>query len=238
MTRSNFDILISNSAPRVPDCGPARRQVRVLVRERTARAEWRQVRQRRLGLSLAAMLAFFAAFSGQVDQLGSDDLSFDLTRVDVGNGQYVDRIDSKSGEMLGAAVPGSSEGEIRELQIQRILDEGTVTALNGVSFEGATGVMWAIMIDRPINGKIVRDMRQPRDVNAPFAPVGREKLPFYAEYMDDFEQAIDDGQVPGRPFGTVVAEGVTFSVIAYTKDFPVWGPVTVYRGLPRVAPTP
>ncbi|MCB1181965.1 hypothetical protein KDM41_00890 [bacterium] len=233
MTTNAFDDLIRRAAPPVPDPGPSRRQLRTVLHARMWQVERRRQRRHRWGVATAAVLAFVMVYGVQPPQLGSDDLGFTVETSRAVTGNEVSRVVSPVRGKLGGAGDIRAAETLRELEIQRLIGEGVVTGLQGYAADGQAGVQWYLSVEREIDGRIIRDTEEPKEISIPFAPVPREiMVAFLRNHLDRFDTDLAAGRLPARDIGIVTADGIRFAVRAYTATFPDIGAFTSYVGTP------
>ena len=226
-----FDKLITEAAPAVPDAGRSRRVARALLHERMRGHQRRRLVRNRWGLSLAAGLAFWLVTGGQITQLGSDAFETESAQLSVGDNDTLRIMVSPVRGNVGNALPDMTTDEVRELQEVNILREGKIAGITAISF-GDQPAWWRIDYVNVIGGKKVTNSRAPATLSVESQAPTRDKFSFVLHERLEFESQIDSGALPAEAFGLVVADGVTFDVRMWSREYAEWGKVTIYRGSP------
>ncbi len=226
-----FDKLISNSAPVVPDSGASRRMARTLLHEKMRGQEQRRRRRDRRGMSLAACLVLLVVIGGQVVPLGSDGFDFELAPLVTGSGETISLVKNEIRGSVINAPPSYSEADIYELQQQNMLREGTVKEIEGFSFNGKTPY-WQVTYLSDINGKLSEGTRAPTNTDFPNGILERNSIPFMINERPSFMVLVEAGQIAAKPYGLITSDGVTFEVQQWSKQYAEWGLFTYYRGRP------
>ncbi len=226
-----FDKLISNSAPVVPDSGASRRMTRTLLHEKMRGQEQRQKKRNLRGMSLAASLVFLFVIGGQVAPLGSDGFDFELAPLVTENGETISLVKNENRGTVVGTISEFSEADGLELQQQIILREGTITEIEGYSFDGRTP-HWEVTYLNNINGNLSEGTRPPTNADFANAPHERDKIPFLINELHPFRDLVKAGQITAEPYGLITSDGVTFQVQQWSKQYADWGLFTYYRGLP------
>lgn len=229
----DFDKLIASAAPEVPDCGESRRTARALMNERV-RLETQRQRTRHLRrISVAAGLVFVVMMGGQLSELGSDGFDFKMGTLELSNGETVPQI-VNTFRGAGAGITSKmTEDELYEFQQQILLREGTIESITGLSFNDAPP-QWFINYLIINNGKVKVIEREPLGLSVENMPISRDKVRFLIDELDSFMELVASGQIAGKPYDKIAADGVTFEVRQWSKQYPQWGLFTYYRGEPVV----
>ena len=229
MTR-DFDKLISDAAPPVPDCGPARRTTRMLLhdrmRQQASRKQTRDVR----GMAWAAGLVFLVMLGGQVTELGSDGFDVSTQIIELENVGKVIRDEAPFGGPSGSFVEGTSREFIDEYYQSIAAGEGTPVKLEGWKISGKT--LWLMTYMRKIQGKLGPGGGSPRNLIGYESDASPEILTFMANGIEDFRDLVDQGQIARENFGIVRSNGLAFEVYSWTRSWPGFGEVSYYSGLP------
>ena len=227
----DFDKLISDAAPVVPDNGASRRMTRALLHEKMRHQERRSRKQDLRGMSLAASLVFLIVIGGQVTQLGSDGFEVELVPWDIGNGEIIPRMVSPIRGNVGVSVPGLSDEGNRQLQEMYMLRSGSLEELSGRAFDQDTPV-WNTVFVETIDGIEVRTAHDPINLSVTNGKPRRDKIQFMLNEYEGFLELVASWKIPAIPYGQISAEGMVFEVTSWTKTYPEWGTFTYYQGLP------
>jgi len=226
-----FDKLISNSAPVVPDSGASRRMARTLLHEKMrGQTQRRRTRDRR-GISFAACLVFLVVIGGQVVPLGSDGFDFELAPLVTGSGETISLVKN---EIRGTVVGTSSEfskADVIELQQQIMLREGTVKEIEGYAFDDKTPY-WMLTYLTSIGGNLKETTHPPLNADFLSAPLDRNMAMFQINELRTFRALIEAGEFEAKPYGYLTSDGVIFEVQQWSKQYAEWGLFTYFHGLP------
>lgn len=226
----DFDKLISDAAPQVPDCGPSRRLTRVMLKMRMRQeARRRQARDRR-GMSLAAGLVFMFVIGGQITELGGDgfDTISRLTEIDNG-GTFIETTAPFRNTRL--TVPeGTSSDKIYELQQAIAADDRKPIMLEGIKVHGKT--LWTMEYSTVIQGEICQIVSSPKDLIGFKTEVTPKTFEFVYNQITSFKDLVRQGKVPRKKFQAIRSNGLIFEVYSWTRSFPGFGDVTYYAGKP------
>ena len=117
------------------------------------------------------------------------------------------------------------------VQQQDILREGTITNIWGLSFDGNIP-QWRITYLTIYDGEPNPLDFDPFELSVENRPIGKDKIRFLIDELGPFETLIETGQIKARPYGRITADGVTFQVQQWSKQYADWGMFTYYRGRP------
>ncbi len=226
----NFDKLITDAAPLVPDCGTNRRVTRALLKERMRQdARRRQVRDRR-GMSLAVSLVFMFVIGGQVTELGSDGFDTISRVMELTNGEKFIKITAPF-RGTGLAVPEEfSPEKTYEIQQAIAADDIKPVRLEGINVFGKT--MWLMEYASVIQGEISLHTSVPKNLIGFNSEITPKTFEFVASHITPFKDLIKQGKVPRKKFQAIRSNGLIFEVYSWTRSFPGFGEVTYYAGKP------
>jgi hypothetical protein len=225
MTR-DFDTLIRDAAPAVPDPGEVRRLNRALLKQRMGRDVVRKARRRRVSV-LATGVALLFLGAGNVGELGSDHFDLGKGRVleNVGGTYYQTGVRGQGVFRLD----GQTEEEALEIAIQSYLEEGRFVGITGVFMENAYS--WYLKFEVKAGDDVVITGRSPEGLPL---QMSRELYEFTMAHWDDLLSRI--GKIPApnpRRIGMTI-EGQTYQFDYWRLVYPDFGPVEYYvTGSPR-----
>lgn len=218
-----FTDLIRNSRPVLPGDSTFRRLNRLVLREPTIPASQGRNR-RRTFVMVTACLALLVLFSGQVNQLGSDDFEYiagtakDSRGLDVR--VYEDTFDGSS------LMSNMSVEEVTEYQQAYAANDGTPSKLVGYEYGGRA--QWIVYRKFMIDGVL---QERPAE-NPPWLPQDTPRD--FGEFMKTHNQEMKTrmARIPPTELFTLEIFGVAFRVQAWKHTFPKYGEVIYSRGYP------
>ena len=227
MTRE-FDRLIATAAPEVPDCGPDRRAARAVLRSKWLRSEARRRAWDSFGVPVAAGLALLFLVAGTFGDLGSDstDITFigDVRGDETLPGSAYREVEVGFGRGRSRTSTGIQDPQIRELEIQKVLGEGTVEGLTGIEIGGM--IDWQLRYLHLVDG----------------TPVSRrfglneetENHPLFKSFMKKHLFEVLEVVRSDEPqiMSTREIAGYRFRVEGWKVEFPDYGTIVWYEGLP------
>lgn len=225
----DFDKLISNSAPVVPDSGASRRMAQTLLHEKMRGQERRRQRRNRRGMSLAATVVFLLVIGGQATQLGSD--GFDVVTRDLELDGLGGITISETGfrKDLTAFRPGTTQEVIDEVNQVYAAEEQVPFKLSGYQIEGKT--FWMMEYHSLIKGGVDIQTGVPKNIIGHTMQPSKKVMTFLAEYSDEFTEDMEKNLIPRREYGLIQSNGRIYHVYMWTKEYAEYGPVTYYEGL-------
>lgn len=227
MTR-DFDTLIREAAPAVPDPGDTRRLNRALLKQRVARGAARKARRRRVSvLAMGVALSFLAA--GDVTDLGSD--HFDLAPRQVLNDtsrKFFEEAGVTSYDMglRGQSVmryENQSEAEALGFAIQDLMDEGEFVQITGLFTE--TGYHWSAQFRMKQGEQSAIRGRDPHGVSS---KISKELCEFTLAHFDDLVERLGRIPAPNPRTIDIVLEDRTRQFFYWRLVYPDFGPIEYY----------
>ena len=218
-----FEKLIRDSAPEIPDPGEYRRLNRVALRERLHEME-KPKRSHSLVVATAC-LALMVLFSGQLSNLGSD--GWDLIQGEYPgvDGEPVKRFadPNNSFSLVGAENLREAQ-DIQQAFVARDAEPVRVTCL---AYAGLA--YWNVYGLAEIDGQIQESSMDLTGI------LPKENLPRMAEFYENHFSELMKLSKTQAPDSTarLVIFGVEFELESWTATFPEFGEVTFSRGVPR-----
>ncbi len=220
--KNNLDKWIRDARDDVPDSGEYRRLNRVMLKDRMGASRSRRHHRVLLG---SFSLVFLMMFSGQLNQLGSDD--FEMLREDWVNPRG-ETIPVMRNEFRGNTftVPKDfSPEDLDEMNRSIIAREGELVWVQGTSYGGKTN--WTTFVNRVINGKI-QGMGGSLD-DRPYVEPDN-----YFEFLDKYAREIvkKTKTTPPQRETVMTFDGVVCNVKIWIFQYPEYGEVIRYVGTP------
>ena len=221
--KANLDQLIKDARDDVPDSGEYRRLNRVMLKERMANAGPHRRHHRVLLVSLS--LVFLMMFSGQLNQLGSDD--FEMVREDWINprGKTIPVMKNEFRGNTFTVPEGFSPEDLDEMSRSIMADEGELVWVQGTSYGGKT--TWLKYVNRTINGK-TQGMGGSLEDRPHVEP--DNYLEFLVEHAREIVEMTKS--TPPRRETIMTFDGVACNVKIWVFQFPEYGEVIRYMATP------
>jgi hypothetical protein len=215
--------MIKDAKDDVPDSGEYRRLNRVMLKERMATVSPHRRHHRVLLVSLS--LIFLMMFSGQLNQLGSDD--FEMVRDDWVSplGKTIPVMKNEFRGSTFTVPEGFSPDDVDELNRSILAGGGDFLSVQGTSYGGKT--TWLKVVNRVINGKILKindDLNDRPDVEPDN----------YVEFLVKYNREIVEKtrSTPPQSETVMTFDGVVCNVKIWVFNFPEYGEVIRYMGTP------
>ena len=222
--KANLDKWIKDAKNDVPESGEYRRLNRAILKERMAKMAPRRRRRHRVLLGVLS-LVFLMFYSGQLNQLGSDD--FDLILEDWVSPLGKDVPVAKH-QFSGQSFTGLEDLSTEDLdEFYRTVSagEGEIVWVQGTSYGGNT--KWLKYVKRVVNGKIVNQGHALDD--RPFVEPDNY-LEFLKKYVYEIENKTRS--IPHQRETVMTFDGVICNVKIWVFHFPEYGEVIRYLGTP------
>ncbi len=222
--KANLDQMIKDARDDVPDSGEYRRLNRVMLKERMAATASPRHRHHRV-LLVTLSLVFLMMFSGQLNQLGSDD--FEMVREDWVNieGKTIPVMRNEFRGNTFSVPQGFTPEDLDEMNRSIMADEGELVWVQGTSYGGKT--TWLKYVNRVINGK-TQGMGGPLDDDHYDEP--DNYLEFLVEHAREIVKMT--GSTPPQRETVMTFDGVVCNVKIWVFHFPEYGEVIRYMGTP------
>lgn len=223
MMSDRFDELIRTSAAEMPDPGEYRRMNRVPLRAPVKRFS-RIPRPRHSFVMAATCLALMVLFSGQIAELGSDDLEMQrISGTDWRGQEQTLHRDEFTGMVFNSE---GSEEEVKDLQHAFLAQDGPPVRLIGMAYGGKED--WDVYQLSIIEG-IEREIPMDTPPELPTEVLPR-MFEFYPTYYRDIRMRAE--HLPHDRLRNMTVYGVEFEVKSWKKTYPGYGEVTFSIGLP------
>jgi hypothetical protein len=222
--KANLDKWIKDAKDDVPDSGEYRRLNRALLKGHMANMAPRRRRRHRVLLG-SLSLVFLMLFSGQLNQLGSDD--FDLIMEDWVSPLGKDVPVAKH-QFSGQSFTGLEDLSTEDLdEFYRAVSagEGEIVWVQGTSYGGKT--KWLKYVKQVVNGKIVNRGGVLDD--RPFVEPDNY-LEFLVKHVHEIEKKTRTE--PHQSETVMTFDGVVCNVKIWVFHFPEYGEVIRYVGTP------
>jgi hypothetical protein len=222
--KANLDKMIKDAKDEVPESGEYRRLNRAMLKERMANLAPRRRRRHRVLLG-ALSLVFLMLFSGQLNQLGSDD--FEMAREDWVSllGKTIPVMKNEFRGSTFTVPEGFSPDDLDELNRSILAGEGELLWVQGTSYGGKTN--WVKYVNRVINGKLQgsgADLVDRPDVEPD------NYVEFLKKYVREIVEMTDS--TPPQRETVMTFDGVVCNVEIWVFHFPEFGEVIRYIGTP------
>jgi len=221
--KANLDQLIKDARDDVPNSGEYRRLNRVMLKERMATAGPRRRHHRVLLVTLS--LVFLMMYSGQLNQLGSDD--FEMAREDWVNlrGKTIPVMRNEFRGNSFSVPKDFTPEDLDEMNRSILAGEGELVWVQGTSYGGKTN--WLKYVNRVINGKIQGTGGSLED--RPHVEPDNY-LEFLVEHAREIVEMTDS--TPPQRETVMTFDGVVCNVKIWVFHFPEYGEVIRYMGTP------
>lgn len=222
--RDNLDKWIKDAKEDTPDSGEYRRLNRVLVKERLLAQNPSRKRRHRV-LITAMVTLVMIMFSGKISQLGSNSFEF-IRKTEVNPlGDTLTVYQDAFGTGSITMRTDLTEAEVFAYNQSLAANEGVLIKATGLSYGGKTS--WFLHLRRILNGIEKINGRHSRDPAAEDLP---NEIEFLTTHMKDLVGK--SRTYPAHAETTVTIEGHVIRFDAWTYEYPGFGQVTRYVGLP------
>ena len=212
---NEFEKLIRNAAPEVPDPQESRRMNRAVL---FAWIDQGQIRRYRIGpLKLAAAsLALLMLFSGQVSELGSNAFEFQSETWERPDGKAV----LEQVAVFGTDVITTSSPEIaRGLMENHFSGQYRIVRIFGTEIQGEIG--WIVITNSEVNGETQTTGGAAEMPSARITDLHRKLMasPYYGQMIDITKTT------PPHSIAARVIDGIPLTIQTWEFDFPGFGTV-------------
>lgn len=225
--RDNLDKWIKDAKEDTPDSGEYRRLNRVLVKERMITEVPGRKRRHRLLIFLVALL-MMVSVSGKISQLGSNSFDSDKKVELNAMGDTVTRYYDQFGGGSTNLPDSFTEADVRGFKQSLAAGEGEgeMLRVTGLSYGGKT--TWVKIMRREVNGKVIENGQV---TDNPVSEILDNEVVFYQAHMKDLMGKIKT--LPAQAEVTMVVDGIIVDFDIWTFDYPGYGKVIRYVGIPQ-----
>ena len=219
---NDFEKLIRDAAPEVPDPGESRRTNRAVL---LARIEESRAHRRRTGplKMAAASLALLVLFSGQVSELGSNAFEFRSELWERPDGKII----PEQRAVFGTEVITVSSPEIARGLLENILSgQYEIFRIFGTEIEGK--ISWLVRTTSEVNGETQYSSLPDGLPSTQITDLHNKFMgsPHFAQMMDVVHSSEPQSEV------FQVLDGIPLNMKTWEFEYPGYGSVFYHRGTP------